>query len=252
MQSHSVGVSHPVPCVGNVNLLFLFPRYCSCFHNENVSEAMILVRSAGIISTNSRFTKLRIADYVAIRLFCDLESMNMKRTLLFGFSLAMMATVAVSAESRSMRSTLPLSVGPALTGQVNIPMPAPLSPVPDPVYSEPTYSPSAQPSLNQYPSGPVEYGYTLAPPSAVAYQNVKYRGTRNIAPCAVPTLVQVPDPCNKNACCKSCVNVEICVPPCDPRKVRVTHDGNKVRYDYGKYAVSVRSIGNHVVVHYED
>ncbi len=182
----------------------------------------------------------------------------MKRTLLFGLSLAMMATAIGAAESRAMRSALPLSIGPALTGQVNsIPMPAPLSPVPDPVYSEPSYgspaySSPAQPSFSQYPSGPVEYGYTLAPPTAVAYQNVKYRGTRNIAPCAVPTLVQVPDPCNKNACCKSCVNVEICVPPCDPRKVKVTHDGNKVRYDYGKYAVSVRSIGNHVVVHYED
>ena len=176
-----------------------------------------------------------------------------KKTLLVGLSLAMLATVVGAGESRTMRSMLPMSVGPALTGQVtSIPMPAPLSPGPDPVYSEPAYSSPAQPSLNQYPSGPVEYGYTLAPPSAVVYQNVKYRGTRNISPCAVPTLVQVPDPCNKNACCKACVNVEICVPPCDPRKVKVTHDGNKVRYDYGKYAVSVRSIGNHVVVHYED
>ena len=172
----------------------------------------------------------------------------MKKTLLVGFGLAVMATVVGAAESRTMRSMLPLSVGPALTGQADyIPMPAPLSPVPDPVYSAP-----GQPMQSQYQSAPTEYAYTLAAPSAVVYQNVKYRGTRNIAPCAVPTIVQVPDPCTKHACCKTCVNVEICVPPCDPRKVRVTHDGNKVRYDYGKYAVSVRSIGNHVVVHYED
>ena len=52
----------------------------------------------------------------------------MKKTLLVGFSLAVMATVAVAAEGRSVRSALPLSVGPALVGQVNsIPMPAPLS-----------------------------------------------------------------------------------------------------------------------------
>ncbi len=172
----------------------------------------------------------------------------MKKTLLAGFGLAVMATVVGAGESRSMRSTLPLSLAPALTGQVNsIPMPSPLSPVPDPVYSTPS-----QPMLNQYSPGQVEYPYTIAPPSAVVYQNVKYRSTRNIAPCAVPTIVQVPDPCNKNACCKTCVNVEICVPPCDPKCVKVTHDGNKVRYDYGKYAVSVRSIGHHVVVHYED
>jgi hypothetical protein len=200
-----------------------------------------------------RITELEIATCVAVALFCD-WSLTMKRTLVIGFSLAMLATAMDAAESRSMRSTLPMSVGPALTGQVNsIPLPPPLSPVPDPVYTEPAYSAPAQPMLNQYPSsGIVEYDYILAPPTAVVYQNVKYRGTRNIAPCAVPTIVQVPDPCNKKACCKSCVNVEICVPPCDPRKVRVTHDGNKVRYDYGKYAVSVRSIGSHVVVHYED
>ena len=165
----------------------------------------------------------------------------MKKTLLVGFSLAVMATVAVAAEGRSVRSALPLSVGPALVGQVNsIPMPAPLSPVPDPISG--MYSPGlSSPGLSD-----TVYGL----PTPAPY--VKYRGTRNIPPCAVPTVIQVPDPCNKNACCKSCVNVQVCVPPCDPKCVKVTHDGNKVRYDYGKYAVSVRSIGNHVVVHYED
>ena len=172
----------------------------------------------------------------------------MKRTLLVGFSLAVMATVAVAAEGRSMRSALPLSFAPVLAGQVNsIPMPTPLSPVPDPLGS--TYTPG---------TGDTVYGlsspsaYAIAAPGAEIYQNVKYRGTRNIPPCAVPTVIQVPDPCNKNSCCKTCVNVQVCVPPCDPKCVKVTHDGNKVRYDYGKYAVTVRSIGHHVVVHYED
>ncbi len=187
----------------------------------------------------------------------------MKRMLLCGFGMALLATVVGAGEGRSVRGNLPTSIAPTLLGQADdIPLPSPLSPVPDP-----QYTPSGQLPLNQYPSGsytvqhPVlsdqnyaipssSYGVTGSP--VEIYQNVKYRGVRNISPCAVATIVQIPDPCNKDACCKTCVNVQICVPPCDPKCVRVTRDGNKVRYDYGKYAVAVKSIGNHVVVHYED
>src|SRR5438552_17464220 len=94
-----------------------------------------------------------------------------------------------------------------------------------------------QPVLSQVGPTPVP---ETAPPAVTAastavplYCNVKYKGEKNIAPCAVPTIVMVPDPCNDCAC----VAVQICVPPCDCPCVKVKRCGHKVKYDYGKYAV---------------
>ena len=176
----------------------------------------------------------------------------MKKFLFGCCSVALMASLVAAGESRSARSAFPLSIAPALTGQVGgIPMPSQLSPTPDPIYS----APAQQPMNSPYSVNSPEMGYSEGPivgSPVEIYKNVKYRGVRNIAPCAVPTIIQIPDPCNKHACCKSCVNVKVCVPPCDPENVKITRDGNKVRHDYGKYAVTVHSIGHHVVVHYED
>lgn len=201
----------------------------------------------------------------------------MKRTMLCGLGVVLAATIVSAGEGRAFRGALPFSMAPSLMGQSgSIPMPDSLTPVPDPEFNQTTppayvpnrsstYSPSpySAPSTGSYVTpAPVQYGVqsptfsepglVIAAPGAEIYQNVRYRAVRNIAPGAIPTIVQVPDPCSKDACCKTCVNVQICVPPCDPKRVRVSRDGNRVRYDFGKYAVSVRSAGNHVVVHYED
>ena len=187
----------------------------------------------------------------------------MKRTVFGAMSLVLMASVAVAADARALRMSLQATAAPVVLGQpVEIPMPPPLSPTPDPAYSQ-GYQPSAPYStIPQYPvqsPGMIDQGYGIPnggyPATALPvelFPNVKYRATRNIAPCAVPTIVQVADPCNKDRCCKSCVNVQICVPPCDPSKIKVTRNGNKVRYDYGKYAVAITTIGDRVVVHYGD
>jgi len=94
------------------------------------------------------------------------------------------------------------------------------------------------------PSGPV---VGLPVP---LFSDVRFRATRNIAPCAVPTIIQVADPCDKY--CKRCVNIEVCAPPCNPKDVKVTRDGNRVRYDYGKYAIVAHTAGDHIVVRYHD
>jgi hypothetical protein len=61
----------------------------------------------------------------------------------------------------------------------------------------------------------------------------------------------VVDPCDK--CCKRCVNVEVCAPPCAPCDVKVTRDGNRVRYEYaGGYAIVAHTVGDHIVVRYHD
>jgi hypothetical protein len=106
--------------------------------------------------------------------------------------------------------------------------------------------------------GPAAAG---GPPIAMApglalYPRVKYHDKRHIAPCAVPMIVAVRDPCaNRDPCSAcgppKCVLVEICVPPCGCPKICTKHDGAKVRYDYGKYAVNITSRHGIIVVDYD-
>lgn len=155
--------------------------------------------------------------------------------------LAMMTSIAMGAESRTIYSSGVTLGGPTLLSQqgVDLPMPAPLSPVPEIQYS-----------------GPVGQLPVVTTVDATLFPNVRYRSTRNIAPCAVPIIVQVPDPCTpRDRCCNTprpCVNVEICVPNCGCPKVCVTRHGNKTRYDYGKYAVNIVTLNGRIVVDYDD
>ena len=86
---------------------------------------------------------------------------------------------------------------------------------------------------------------------------VKVKDSKHIACCAKPMVVQIVDPCWKadkcNKCCQPpCVAVEICVPDqCCPPKVKCSSDGRKVRYDFGKYAVDVRSKDGYVEIDYD-
>ena len=150
--------------------------------------------------------------------------------------LAVMATASNAAEPRSGRLISLLQNSPTLLSQVDLPMPAPLSPVPEVQYSGPV---TAMPSM---------------PANAELYHCVRYRAERNIAPCAVPIIVQVPDPCAcKNSCCPTpCVNVQICVPQCGCPCVKVTRCGDRVCYDYGKYEITVTSARGKVFVDYRD
>jgi hypothetical protein len=138
--------------------------------------------------------------------------------------------------------------------------PAPLPPV---TSSAP---PSALPLPEAAPPGPVipvpaAPGAVMAgsppvqlAPAPVLFPNVKYRDRRHIAPCAVPMYVAVRDPCERHdrfSCGPpKCVLVEICVPPGMPR-ITCRHDGTRVRYDYGRYAVNITSKHGVVVVNYD-
>lgn len=81
---------------------------------------------------------------------------------------------------------------------------------------------------------------------------VRYKNPRKVAPCAVEMIVAVRTPCGcKKDPCKPCVNVKICVPPCNTcPKVKIRKQGDKVIYDYGKYAVELTSKRGEVVVAY--
>ena len=92
-------------------------------------------------------------------------------------------------------------------------------------------------------------------PAVPLYPRVKYKDRHHIAPCAVPMCVAVRDPCDRHDHCScgppKCVLVEICVPPCGAPVITSKHDGSKVRYDYGKYAVNITSRHGVVVVNYD-
>jgi hypothetical protein len=142
--------------------------------------------------------------------------------------------------------------------------PAPLPPVTSPAL------PSALPLPEAAPPGPFIPGPALstAPgslaagsppvvlaPAPVLFRKVKYIDRRHIAPGAVPMYVAVRDPCERLDRCSfgppKCVMVEICVPPCGPPRITCRHDGTKVRYDYGRYAVNITSKHGVVVVNYD-
>ena len=95
--------------------------------------------------------------------------------------------------------------------------------------------------------------------SVELFHCVKYVDKREMAPCAKPMIVEVrcpcwkPDPCNP--CAKpACVKVQICVPECSccPPEIKCSKDGKNVRYDFGKYAVDVRTKKGYIEVDYQD
>ncbi|MDA1013859.1 MAG: hypothetical protein O3A00_05320 [Planctomycetota bacterium] len=91
---------------------------------------------------------------------------------------------------------------------------------------------------------------------------VKYTDVHEMAPCAVPKIIMIKDPCWKPCkkrcgCCDSCspppcVAIKICVPPCGCERITCRRDGDRVRYDYGKYAVDVRVKDGYIEVDYQD
>jgi hypothetical protein len=117
----------------------------------------------------------------------------------------------------------------------------PLTPVPDAVYStEPVYS-AEQPHIYEVHS----------PPAIPLFHRVKYKDLDEMSPCAKPKLIVVRNPC-EDACDAPCVAIEICVPTCGCELITVRRNGNRIRYDYGKYAVDVRIKRDHIEVDYQD
>lgn len=115
--------------------------------------------------------------------------------------------------------------------------------------------PEAQPQPSSDPMPPV--GAQPMPMQAGAvplYHCVRYKDKCNIAPCAVPQIVMVKDPCAKcDPCNAKCVCVQICVPPCSacPPRVTCKRGGEYVKYDFGKYSVEITSRNGVVKVDYD-
>lgn len=127
---------------------------------------------------------------------------------------------------------------PALAQEL-LPSPHPAT-GPGVIYESAPLPPHAYPppALHAYPAGP----------APVLFTDVKVRDPRKIHPCAVPTIVEVPDPCDP--CCTVCV--EICAPPCELRCVK-PHGllKRQTRFDYGEYKVDVISRNGKIIVDYD-
>lgn len=99
-----------------------------------------------------------------------------------------------------------------------------------------------------------------AAPAVELYCNVKYKDLHEMAPCAEPLIIEVKDPCAcKDACgccAPPCVHIKICVPACgcgcDCPVITCSKNGDRIRYDYGKYAVDIRVKKDHIEVDYQD
>lgn len=121
------------------------------------------------------------------------------------------------------------------------------APTPAPAYQDiPAQSyEMAPPPAQAYP--PAEQTYPAGPPP-VLFTDVKVRHPRKMHPCAVPTIVEVPDPCDP--CCT--VLVEICAPPCELRCVK-PHGllKRQTRFDYGKHKVDIIPRRGRLIVDYD-
>lgn len=85
------------------------------------------------------------------------------------------------------------------------------------------------------------------------FARVKYTDVHEMSPCAKPKLIMVRNPCADEDCCQpAMVCIEICVPTCACEEVTCRRFGNRIRYDYGKYAVDVRIKRDYIQVDYQD
>ncbi len=95
-----------------------------------------------------------------------------------------------------------------------------------------------------------------APEGVELFTCVKYKDHDEMAPCAVPKIIQVKDPCACsdpcNCCGPKCVFIKICVPPCGCERVKVRKGGDRIKYDYGEYEVDVRIKDGYIEVDYQD
>lgn len=126
-----------------------------------------------------------------------------------------------------------------------------------PATGDPAINPIVQGSVTPVAEGVIE---PIPAGTVSLYHCVRVKDPHHIHPCAVPTIVQIADPCppacgSCNSCCQcapACVNVQICVPPCGCPKIKTRDGGRYVKYDYGKYRVEIRSRKGVVTVDYDD
>lgn len=139
-------------------------------------------------------------------------------------------------------------------------------------YGQPVYMPSQEPGVVLPPvqAYPPVQGYSTVPnlPAVVTYPHqigeivdcqvplatcVKVEDECNISPHAVPIVVAVRDPQTCQHGCQERVSfVQIFVPPCPPREIRVSPCRTRLTMDFGQYEVDIKSGNGMIVVDYDN
>ena len=139
-------------------------------------------------------------------------------------------------------------------------------------YGEPLYIPSQEPVqvLPPVQELPPVRSYAPAPPYPVVPVSphqvgeivdcrvplatcVRIEDECNIAPHAVPVVVAVRDPATcGHQCHERIVFVEVFVPPCPPRLIRVSPCHSRVTMDFGEYQVDLKSQNGIIVIDYDN
>jgi len=123
------------------------------------------------------------------------------------------------------------------------PPPAPIYVPPAPIYVEPAPAPIHE--IGSFGTCPVP----IEP-------HVLVRNAHESAPHAVPVVVAVRNPhlgrYGSRGCVESLVYVQVFVPPCPLRKLKVSPCRTKIELDYGDYEVEITSCDGHIDVEYDD
>lgn len=110
------------------------------------------------------------------------------------------------------------------------------------------------PPVNQSPviTMPYEIGEIVDCPVPLA-TCVKVEDECDMAPNAVPTIIAVRDPnAPVDHCHPQMVYVQICVPPCPPRSLKISPCQTEIKLDYGRYDVEIKSRNGVIVVDYDN
>jgi len=130
-----------------------------------------------------------------------------------------------------------------------------------PIYIQPQHPIDVLPPVPSYPTRPAYPQLAPSPFEVGQFVDcqvplatcIKVEDECNIAPHAVPMIIAVRDP---NMCVhetrERLVYVEVFIPPCRLRELRVSPCRTRISLDYGQYEVDVKSANGLIVIDYDN
>ena len=159
-------------------------------------------------------------------------------------------SVPVVHESVARPVLKPLATAPHPVAPLQV-APVPGSPLP--ALPLPAVPLSSIPQPGSFDHLPHQLGQVVTCPVPV-FTQVQIKSVGEIAPHAVPTRVAVRDPNlgRFRSCVEQLVYVEVLAPPYPAQRVRVSPCRTRIRLDYGRYEVTIKSGNGVVTVEYND
>ena len=147
------------------------------------------------------------------------------------------------------------------TSYVGAPVVNPTIPPPVPANPAPLPAPYVDPGVADPVIGPpvvtgrhCQIGEFVTHPVPL-FDCVRVEDRDNVHPAALPAVIAVRDPrlpSHLPASLAPPVFVEICVPPCECNRVRISRNGSRIDLDYGEYEIQITSSRGRVSIDYDD